>query len=323
MNTRYFFYLLLTLSVSAFLTSCAKDAIEDRDTAERRVLDAHLKVVYADTLAPLSTGVYIMTRKKGNGSVVKDKDYVFVRYSTLDLKNNYTVTSVEDIAKQTGVFSFSTYYGPVLYEVSENTLTRGLHEAMKTLREGSDVRIIIPSWASDYAFSSDRNQVTTVVYDMEVLKVITDYKAYELDTLQKFAAAHYPGLDTLAEGFYYKSITEGTGDSVTVGSSIRYNYVGKLLNGYVFDTNIEDTARKYRIYDSSRDYSPQTFEVHEVGNSNTSDESVVDGFAKALLNMMKGGKAITFFGSEWGYKDNVQSFGRKQQLHFYIEVLKE
>ncbi len=328
MNTKR----ILSNSLSAFaaiitLMSCAKEVAESADSIEKKVLDAHIKVVYKDTITPLSTGVYVINNKKGTGKEIKEGSSFFVRYSTLDLKNNYITTSRDDIAKQVGGFSYANYYGPVLFEMSNYTLIRGLEEAFATLREGSVARIILPSWASDFGYqNSDRYHATTTVYDVEIVKVIDDYPQYELDTLQRYSNRYYEGIDSLYGGFYFYSLAEGTGDSLKAGTSVKCNYVGKLLNGFVFDTNIEDTARKYRIYasDNTSKYNPLSFELHEVGQGGTnSSGSVVDGFAQALLLMKKGGKAVTFFSSEWGYGDAAQSTGKRQQMVFYIEVLPE
>ncbi|MFA6770970.1 MAG: FKBP-type peptidyl-prolyl cis-trans isomerase, partial [Bacteroidales bacterium] len=269
------------------------------------------------------SGAYLITNKKGVGKQVKETSAVFVRHSTLDLKNNYEQTSVEEIAKNVGGFSYGAYYGPVLFEMGNYSMMTGIEEAFIELREGSDVRIIVPSWASKLKREESENRLSFIkVYDIEIIKVIDDYSKYEIDTLVKFSNINYGGLDSLRSGFYFKSLKEGAGDSIKAESHISYNYVGRLLNGFVFDTNIEDTARKYKIYSSEKAYSPVNFKVTPVGGSGDSGEAtVVDGFAMALLNMKYGGKAITFFGSEWGYGAASQSFGKKQQLHFYIEIL--
>jgi FKBP-type peptidyl-prolyl cis-trans isomerase len=283
MNTKYLLSpLFFAFAAMLIVSSCAKDVAESADSIEKKVLDAHIKVVYNDTITPLSTGVYVITNKKGTGRQIKDGSSFFVRYSTLDLKNNYITTNRDDIAKQVGGFSYANYYGPVLFEMSNYTLVRGLEEAFRTLREGSVVRIILPSWATDFGYkNSDRYHATTTVYDVEVVKVIDDYPQYELDTLQRFSNKYYDGIDSLFRGYYYYSLKQGTGDSLKVGTTVKYNYVGKLLNGFVFDTNIEDTARKYRIYssDNPSKYNPLSLELHEVGKTGSSGSSVVDGFA--------------------------------------------
>lgn len=313
---------LLFAATMMLFASCAKEPKEEDDAVERRVLAAHITAVYKDTLQQLPSGCFVMTKKKGIGKLVEANSSFFVKYSRMNLKNEYDQTNIEEIAKNVGGFAYTNYYGPTLYEVGNYTMIKGMEEAFLGKREGAQFRLIIPSWASYMAYEgSDKQQATTFVYDFEIEKVIGDYAEYEIDTLEKFSAAHYDGLDSLKKGFYFKHLTEGSGDSVKVGNSITYNYVGRLLDGFVFDTNIEDTARKYKIYSSDKNYVPVTYEVAEPGAQNSLEQSVVDGFGEALLKMKYGGKAVTFFSSGWGYGEQSQSFGRKQQMHFYIEVL--
>ncbi|MDD4491555.1 MAG: FKBP-type peptidyl-prolyl cis-trans isomerase, partial [Bacteroidales bacterium] len=102
---------------------------------------------------------------------------------------------------------------------------------------------------------------------------------------------------------------------------LQYNYVGKLLDGFVFDTNIEDTARKYNIYDATKKYAPLDLTAHI--ETETGDGKVIRGMARSILKMKYGEKAITFFSSDYGYGSTEQSFGVYQPLFFYIEVLKK
>ncbi|MEN6618938.1 MAG: FKBP-type peptidyl-prolyl cis-trans isomerase [Rikenellaceae bacterium] len=303
----------------AMLISCAKDVSESADSVEKRVLDAHVKVVYNNTIQPTSSGMYIINETAGTGTPVKEYSGVFVRYSTLDLRHNYLSSSYDTVAKKTGGFSDTTYYGPVLFEMGNYTLIRGLEEALLTLREGSKVRLIIPSWLSDYNYQgSSKSFNTTIIYDIEVLKVIDDVAKFEIDTLEAFSAKYYGGLDSLSKGFYFKSLDEGIGDTLTTGEYISYWYVGRLLDGFVFDTNIEDTARKYKIYSSSKSYTALEQTIQDIDNT---DGTVINGMAKAFLNMKHGGKAVSFFSSDWGYGATRMSFGKYQPLCFYVEVV--
>lgn len=316
---------LIFAAAAVVILSCAKDAKSDKDAVEKRVLSAHIKSVYKDSINPLPSGVYLIINKKGSGKKVEENSSVFIRYSVLDLNNVYKQTNVEEIAKNVGGFSYASYFGPSLFELGNYSMMVGLEEAFMKLNEGSVARIIIPSWASKLNYEGAEKRLSSPeVYDVEIVRVIEDYAWYELDTLQKFSNLNYQGLDSLKRGFYFKSLKEGEGDSVKVGSKISYNYVGRLLDGFVFDTNIEDTARKYKIYNPEKTYSPVRHTVKEVGAESSSDgASVVDGFGLALLEMKYGGRAVTFFSSDWGYGTTSQSFGKKQQMHFYIEVLED
>ncbi|MFA5850772.1 MAG: FKBP-type peptidyl-prolyl cis-trans isomerase [Bacteroidales bacterium] len=303
----------------AVLISCSKEITESSDSVEKRLLDAYIKVVYNNSIQPTTSGMYILTQTAGNGDPVKKTGGVFVRYSTLDLKNNYLSTTYDNVAKVAGGYADSTYYGPVLFEMGNYTLIRGLEEALIKLRVGSKARIIIPSWLSDYNYvGSTRIHSSPTIYDVEILRVVDSVALFEIDTLEAFSRKHYGGLDSLSKGFYFKSLDPGIGDTLKSGDNISYWYIGRLLDGFVFDTNIEDTARKYKIYSPNKNYTALSASILE---ESSTESTVIKGMDKTLRNMKHGGKAVTFFSSDWGYGSTQMSFGKYQPMHFYVEVV--
>ncbi|EKD31095.1 MAG: 70 kDa peptidylprolyl isomerase [uncultured bacterium] len=308
------------LSMVAF--SCAREVEEGQDDIEKRVLDAYIHVVHKDTLQPTASGLYIIPGKSGDGLLVESLNGVYVRYSTLDLKENYISTTDENIAKRVGGFSYGSYYGPYLLEIGYNTSIKGLEEGMKGMKEGGTARFIIPSWLSDYENSgSNKIHTVTTIYDVEIIKVVKDMKVFQTDTLEAYSNKYWGGIDSITNNYYFKTISSSTGDSIKVNSALQYYYVGKLLDGFVFDTNIEDTARKYNIYDATKSYLPLDLTAHV--ETETGDGKVIRGMAKSILKMKYGEKAITFFSSEYGYGSTEKPFGRYQPMFFYIDVLKK
>ncbi len=306
------------------LFSCVREMSESSEEIEKKILQAYITTVHKDSVTPYSSGIYILNEKVGNGRGFNDTSVAFVRYSTLDLKHNYLSTTYEEIAKQLGAYATGTYYGPTLLELGNYSLIKGVEEGLKSMKEGGKAKIIVPSWASVFDFpNSDKYHSTTTIYDIEVLKIIDNYTKYEEDTLKSFSKRFFGGIDTLSEGFYFKHLSVGSGDSVKIDEVVSVNYIGRLLDGFVFDTNIEDTARKYRIFSSDKQYVPLSVEMTQAGDSDATpgSGSVVEGFAKAIMEMRYGGKAATFFNSNLGYGEQSQSFGKRQQLYFYIEVL--
>jgi FKBP-type peptidyl-prolyl cis-trans isomerase len=318
-----FFCSPLPLAALVFLFfSCAREVTENADDVEKRILEAHIEVEYNNSIQPTSSGLYIISKTEGSGQAVTDTSGVFVKYSTMSLQKNYLSTSYESIAKIVGLYTDTTYYGPVLFTMGDYTLTRGIEEALLGLKEGATVKFIQPSWLSDYNYDgSSREASGPIVYEIKVLKVINDLEKFQYDTLEAFSNKYFGGLDSLQKGYYFKSLSEGIGDTLESGEEISYWYVGRLLDGFVFDTNIEDTARKYNIYNSSNTYSALTFSVVDSASVTGSSLSVISGIAKTFLQMKHGGKAVTFFSSGWGYGSTSMSFGRYQPLFFYIEVV--
>ena len=62
-----------------------------------------------------------------------------------------------------------------------------------------------------------------------------------------------------------------------------------------------DTAKKYGIYDKSKDYSPLSVLHAEDLKQMMEDNSLVEGFCMAIKEMSFGDKAFTMFYSEYGY----------------------
>ncbi len=318
-------YLALASVGVLILGSCAKETTESSEEIEKRVLDAYIKVVHKDTLQPTSSGIYIINEKEGDGTGVEDLCGVYVRYSISDLKNNYSTYSYENLAKQLGTYSDTTYYGPVLWEVGYYTVIKGVEEALLTKREGAKFKVIVPSWMSKFGYDgSNKEHSTTTIYEIEVLKVIKDLEIYLSDTLRAFNDRHWNiavnGRDTTSSDYYFKTLNIGEGDTLAKNDAVKIWYVGKLLDGFVFDTNIEDTARKYKIYNSSKSYTALS---HSVTDTTSSEGTLVDGFEISLWRMAHGGEAVTFFSPSLGYGSTSKSFGIYQPLFFYIKVEKE
>jgi FKBP-type peptidyl-prolyl cis-trans isomerase len=83
------------------------------------------------------------------------------------------------------------------------------------------------------------------------------------------------------------------GELPEVRDSLDVNYTGKLLDGSVFDTSIEQVARDNDIHSPSRTYEP--FRV-VLGLS-----SVIDGWHWALSEMKEGEKATALIPSAYAY----------------------
>ncbi|MEZ7953613.1 MAG: FKBP-type peptidyl-prolyl cis-trans isomerase, partial [Bacteroidales bacterium] len=321
MNRYFRISVMLSLLLGAF--SCAVEREESADDVEKRVLEAYIKVVHGDTLRPATSGLYTITRAKGAGTLIEDTSYVYVTYSTRDLKGNFLTTTDEQVAKRVGSYSAGNYYGPYLMQTGAKTVIRGVDEGMENKRVGSDFSLIIPSWLSDYGYTgSNKSHTSPTIYDFKILRVVKNIEKFQRDSLRSFSNLYYGGIDSTELDYYFKIIKATNGDSVKVGDNLEYYYVGKLLNGFVFDTNIEDTARKYGIYNSSKTYTPLNNTVSDPENSSDdgSGGSVIKGVAKTFLNMKYGEKAVSFFSSDYGYGSQEKNFGIYQPLFFEIYV---
>ncbi|RZJ61613.1 MAG: hypothetical protein EOO45_23170, partial [Flavobacterium sp.] len=75
------------------------------------------------------------------------------------------------------------------------------------------------------------------------VKVINDLPKYENAAILKYIADNkLEGFESTASGLYYKKISNGAGDTITVDSTVKVSYTGRLLNGKAFDTVTDDNA---------------------------------------------------------------------------------
>ena len=329
--------LFSTLILCAF--SCAQEVDESARSLEERLLKTRIEVKYLDTLHKTESGLYYMIQAKGSGALVQRENYLYVRYSDLDFfyenymwgndenYNTVLMTSEEHVAKQLGVFSPTTYYGPVLWMAGVYSILEGIDEMVLTMREGDKRRIWLPSWLSSYGYTGSAQQYSvSTIHDVEVLRVVPDIEKFQIDSLESYRDKYYPGLDSLSYGFYKKTLVEGIGDTLTVGNRVSVRYIGRLLDHFIFDLNIADSAKRYNIYNSSNTYDALEGECQDdetIGytNSDGTTGSLVKGFSKAIFNMKHNEEAVVFFISGLGYGTDKQ--GQIQPLSplvFYIKV---
>lgn len=104
------------------------------------------------------------------------------------------------------------------------------------------------------------------------------------------------------------------GEDAVEGDSLMVNYTGYFLDGGVFDTSIEQTARDNNLYNASRDYAPYPVKLAYTG--------VIPGWHYALAQMREGEKATALIPSSYAYGSYGQgSIGPNTVLAFDLELV--
>lgn len=308
--------LLAAAALVGALGACSKDTDTKANESAKRYFDAWMLVNYPG-LAPTELGYYILEDDAGSGELVGDEDtreYLYGRYNSRDLSTQaYTYTDDEAIAKQLGSYSVSSYYGPRVWYRGNSNLPVGLSDMMTTMRVGGRRKAAIPSWLltnSRYSkpgeYIKHSSSASPAIYEIFVDDVIDDIVKWEIDSIERYMGVHYPGVDSTLYGFYYIQTREPDWERTYAdGDDVEFNYIGRRLDGQVFDCTVRDTARRYGIFVDSKDYEPVT--INWTGGEYTeltmgeSESSVVPGFAYALYNMHKGEKGVAIFYSGLGY----------------------
>ncbi len=313
--------LLLALAAGAFMCiACAEEKEESQRSIQERVLDAYIKTKCPDA-QKLPSGLTIIEKNQGSNNTIESEDgnAVYIHYSTYSLNGvcQSTTDSVE--ARMLGTYDAASYYGPSLFVLNSYAITAGMSELLRQIGKNGTITAIIPPWLTSYDNSvtggsmNGQQSTINVIYKVRLENIIHDMTKFQADSLDSYSALNFsPKIDSLSYGYYFRNLTHKNGidaaDTIKNGTSVNVWYVGRLLDGYIFDTNIRDTARKYGIYNPSNSYSPlkvtieSTYqEMSSSGTSSGGSGSLVSGFARALKKMTIKDQAVTFFMSGLGY----------------------
>jgi FKBP-type peptidyl-prolyl cis-trans isomerase FkpA len=124
---------------------------------------------------------------------------------------------------------------------------------------------------------------------------IAKVRAGEDGEMAKYIADNKLVVKTTPSGLKYVITKTSLKPKPLTGDTVAVNYVGKLLNGQVFDSNIEAVAKASGIDQPGRPYEPFKFAV------NTSQ--VIKGWDEGFLLLHEGEKAILIIPSSLAYGD--------------------
>lgn len=334
--------ILLYFALAAlFLTGCARPSTVGLNDANERYLDAWIQVNHPGAVQT-ALGSYVLEDSPGTGKTAgsaEDSPYVRVEYQARNLAGSVQKSCSEQMAKQLGDYDPNDYYGPVIWGRGTYLLAPGLDEALSDMREGGSRTVLVPGWllsTSKYYETGkeyrDNISGTPAIYEIKLHDVIPDIKKWETDSVGRYVSATFPGhtvLDSLKYGFYYVRTGEPSENiEFPADTTVYLNYVLRLLNGKVVDTNVRDTAAFYNIYSSNRTYGPTTIKWYASGGTYAdikfgSSTSTIDGFLYALSQMHphEKGTAVFYSGLGYTYRGSGTVIPSYSPLRFDLEIV--
>ncbi len=333
---------ILYFALAALLfCGCARIASQGLNDANKRYIDAWIHVNHPDA-AQTALGSYIIEDIPGMGALAgtaAENGFVRLEYTYRNLSGSILDACTEQMAKQLGTYEPQNYYGPVIWSRGSGLLAPGFDDALSDMRVGGTRTLLIPGWllstVKTYKTEKEyRDNVsgTSGIYELKLYDVIRDIKKWETDSLGRYVAANFPGKsvqDSLKYGFYYFRTGEPSRDvEFPADTTIYMNYVLRLLNGKVIDTNVRDTATFYNIYSSSRKYEPT--QITWFGSTGSykdikfgSSSSAIDGFLYALSKMHphEKGTAVFYSGLGYGYRGSGSRIPSYSPLRFELEIV--
>ena len=327
--------------IAAMSGSCAKESSVYANDDNKIYLDAWLGAHYPE-VSPTGLGIYITEDKPGTGESISDDDYFFfIRYTATDLDGNISSTSDVRLAQQIGKYTKGNYYGPSVVVDSYYSTQPGILEMVKGMKVGGTRTAVIPGWLNSTLDEKENYRTaeefyqnksgSNAIYTITLVDKTDNINKWEVDSLERYTARMMNDVDSTFYGYYYQQLKEPTDTTTFPRDTTFYiNYTGRLLNGQVFDTTIEDTAKFYGVYSASRTYKPQMVKLSEtytditLGGSSSSDGSTtINGFAYCLSKLKAYEKGICAFYSALGYSYSgsgnvIPSFA---PLTFEIEIV--
>lgn len=356
------FSTVVYIAVAALSISCAKTEKIGPNDANQRYFEAWMQLNHPEA-TPSGLGIYILEDQQGKGVKVGEEGFMLIDYKITDLDGNISTYSDALTAKQLGEYSKTKYYGPHFWTTVETTLPAGLRDAVIGQPVGTYRKIIIPSWLMSYqAYDTeedylnppvkkkeeyDASSYSNTIYEFTLRDYTEDVEKWQIDSIGRFfnnrivnidgkpaadvfltdTGRQMTAADSVSRGFYYKQIKAPTDTTSFNGDTTIYiNYVGKLLNGQVFDTNIARVAKDNYMYSTSSTYEPMQVnwskEVSEI-TMGTDGNTVITGFAETIARMKSMEKGVGVFYSTLGYGysgsgDNIPAYA---PLIFEIELV--
>lgn len=231
-------YLLLAAAFGLLsVSSCMKDDDADKKAAEMRILDNYI-LSNNITTEPTKSGLYYIEQLAGTGDSAVEGEWIELSYTArLVSTNDVVISSDMQTAKDNGLYQDYNFYGPtrlILGAISYE----GLNEGVAMMREGGKARLIFPSdLGLGKNATSNIPSYSSLIFDVELVKVIPDIKAYENELLMAYLEQNEMPTDSTKTGIYFKQNVAGTGDLPAYGNQVNLTYTGKFLSGRVFDTN--------------------------------------------------------------------------------------
>jgi len=242
-----------------------------------------------------------------------------------------------------GTYSKTKYYCPEIVQMGTYKLYTPVENLVKSIKEGGYAHFLLPPEASTYEYTKELKKyyksqgndgtepsiTENFIYDMTVVEVIDDIYQYQIDKLEDFSKKKYGGVDSLEKGFYFIKLKSNpkVADTIVPNASVNVNYIGRLLDGFCFDTNIQDTAKVLGLYDRSKTYETLSVTYQKNGYTVGEDGSksyvsdVIQGFAMAVGRMKYGEEAVAFFWSPMAYgSKSSDSYPAYAPMWFYLKI---
>jgi FKBP-type peptidyl-prolyl cis-trans isomerase len=295
--------IILAVLMNITLNSCLKDEWDEYEKQEKSDRDAYLQSLRDQGYTVIEEdGIYYVKITEGTGISPVATDYVVIDFTGRKIDNTIIETTDSNLIDEWTNYEYLDHYifGPKKIYLGNSI--EGFYRGVSKMHEGDRFIIVIPSELAYWDYE-------TLIYDVELLKVIPDPEAY--DSIQLNSVLAEQNLDTanIIDNVYYNETessildhmgTVETNDSVYVRFDSYYIIENSLI---LFESNrTEGSALKFKYSKSAtapEGYLPFT-----------------DGFLAAIDTMSTGTRASVIVPYDYGYEEA----GLRHPYYNYIIV---
>jgi FKBP-type peptidyl-prolyl cis-trans isomerase len=124
-------------------------------------------------------------------------------------------------------------------------------------------------------------------------KEAEEQKGIDDQLIKDFLSENGIEAERTESGLYYMITEETSGEKPAAGDTVKVNYVGKLMDGTVFDTSFEDLAKEAGLYNPEREYGPIEIPIGK--------GRVIRGWDEGIMLLNEGSEATLFIPSGLAY----------------------
>ncbi len=257
--------IMMAVGVLCLAEGCQEETgEEERRAQEQRYFELYMASRFKDA-APVVTesGLNYIEVVEGTGDSPGRDEWVILNYvGSIIPKDQVVDTYLENVARANGLFSNDALYGP--FKLLNGTRAEGLTEGLMRMSEGGKA---ILCFTSDLGYGSSGGQLmrsvpsyTSMKYELELLEVIEDIEAYELERIRSYTDT-IAGADTIHDPetdavMYYVIDEPSEGSAIGNDTLVEIAYKGYLTDGRGFDESADGEPYEFKVGDYKASSSP-------------------------------------------------------------------
>jgi FKBP-type peptidyl-prolyl cis-trans isomerase FkpA len=293
-----------------------------------------LKLYGNQSFEKTATGLLYKVVQKGEGPQPKEGEIVF-------LNMHYETEKGETI------FNTADHDAPAVLQYDNSLYQKdgGFREAISMLQKGDSITFKVKAkalleenfepYAAKYALKEDAH----ILLHLKLENIMTEdqFKKWEAEqraelqkkqqaraeaqhkkdeeAIERYVSENSITTQKATSGLQYVIDVPGQGPKPQQGDTVKVNYTGYLLDGKVFDTSLEELAKKHNIHNPLRPYEPIEFQLGA--------GQVIQGWDEGIMLLSKGSKARLFIPSTLAYGERAMgdSIPANAVLLFEVELV--